>query len=98
MVHIFYYTPPKAFLTLPLTHSENPGVGRTGHSNQNRKAFGRLPLPLGRMTQSSFRGQNPNNPFMESGSGFSVEPDSKPLYLVKYVKVHLVDGCFGIGV
>ena len=46
MVHLFYYTPKKAFLTLPLTHSENPGVGRTGHSNQNRKAFGRKDLPL----------------------------------------------------
>jgi len=29
MVQLFYYTPKKAFLTLPLTHSENPGVGRT---------------------------------------------------------------------
>ena len=47
MVHLFYYTPKKAFLTLPPTHSENPGVGRTGHSNQNRKAFGRKDLPLG---------------------------------------------------
>ena len=46
MVHLFYYTPKKAFLTLPLTHSETPGVGRTGHSNQNRKAFGRKDLPL----------------------------------------------------
>ena len=46
MVQLFYYTPPKAFLTLPLTHSETPGVGRTGHSNQNRKAFGRKDLPL----------------------------------------------------
>ena len=49
MVQLFYYTPPKAFLTLPLTHSETPGVGRTGHSNQNRKAFGRKDLPLGRL-------------------------------------------------
>ena len=47
MVHLFYYTPKKAFLTLPLTHSGTPGVGRTGHSNQNRKAFGRKDLPLG---------------------------------------------------
>ena len=46
MVHLFYYTPKKAFLTLPLTHSGTPGVGRTGHSNQNRKAFGRKDLPL----------------------------------------------------
>jgi hypothetical protein len=28
MVQKFYYTPKQPNLTLPLTHSENPGIGR----------------------------------------------------------------------